>query len=121
MSDSLRSALSSAVRTAGIVAVNRSRGGPPATAAERILARGFQPFFLAASMDDTSSIAAPSDSDDEFPAVTVPSLLKYGASLLRPATVVSGRTHSSASKRMVCLRSGTWMGVISFLKAPSAM
>ena len=73
-------------------------GGPPPTANERTLARGFNPSASAFSLSMIIPAAAPSLVCDEFPAVTEPSAENAGFNVDRTSFVVPGRTPSSAEK-----------------------
>src|SRR5580704_2791225 len=66
-------------------------------------------------------MAAPSLRPLEFPAVTVPpSALNAGLSLARPSRVVSARACSSPRNTVIPFRPGTFTGVSSSVKTPSA-
>ena len=85
----------------------------------RIRARGLRPFSSAVARLVTTSAAAPSEIDEAFAAVTVPSLAKAGFR----CGIFSGRALpgcSSASIRVSPLRVVTVTGVISPLNALSA-
>ena len=88
-------------------------GSTPATAKEIISPTGFSPNSLAFSSDETNIAAAPSLIPDALPAVTVPSAVNTGFSLLNAAIETSlGCSSISKTPFLSCT------GTISFLKTP---
>jgi hypothetical protein len=67
-------------------------GSTPANPIDRIVARGFIPFFLAVSLDINTMDVAPAFNGDEIPAVITPSFLNAGFSEAMPSRVESART-----------------------------
>ena len=64
-------------------------------AVARILASGFRPNFCKADSDATTRAAAPSESCEALPAVTVPSGRNAGFNFANPSAVESARMPSS--------------------------
>ena len=105
-------------------------GGTPATPNPRKRSSGVSPFFSAVSRSITITPAAPSESGDALPAVTVPLPLKTGRSFASPSRVVSARRCSSTSKVISrrfwlpfspALTSSKTTGTISSLNFPASV
>ena len=95
-------------------------GSSPAEAPTTNLAIGFTPSSFAFSSLITTIAAAPSLMPEAFAAVTVPSALNAGRSLLMPSAVTPARGPSSLSNITVSFLTLTGTGTISSLKRPSA-
>mmetsp|Transcript_30938 Transcript_30938/g.100755 ORF Transcript_30938/g.100755 Transcript_30938/m.100755 type:complete len:216 (+) Transcript_30938:130-777(+) len=90
-------ARSSAFWVAGMGPVSIATGSAAATATSRTRASGVSPYFLSAASLTTSIAAAPSAICDADPAVSLPPCAgERGLSFASDASVVPGRTHSSA-------------------------
>ncbi len=93
----------------------------PATAIERITARGFKPNACARSADISNIAEAPSDKAEDVAAVTVPPFgSNTGRNALNASRFASGRITSSMSQRIL-KPFASWPSTptISFLKRPS--
>src|SRR5699024_4693428 len=95
MSEALRPDFASAFCVAGIGAVSMMTGSVAASAAVWTRAMGVSPSSFALSSVMTSSIEAPSEICEEFPAVMTPSSRKTVLSLPRDSSVPPGRMPSS--------------------------
>ncbi|MNE30371.1 hypothetical protein D3C81_319020 [compost metagenome] len=74
----------------------------PATAIERITARGFKPNACARSADISNIAEAPSDKAEDVAAVTVPPFgSNTGRNALNDSRFASGRITSSMSQRIL--------------------
>ena len=95
-------------------------GSTPASAYPVKVAKIGKFNVLATSLVVKIKAAAPSLIPEEFPAVTIPSVLKTGLNELRDSTVVSGRILSSLSIEITCFifLFVSSIGVISLLKVP---
>src|SRR5579859_4193092 len=96
-------------------------GSTPATAQLTMRARGFHPAAAALPAEVSTSAAAPSLMQEEFPAVTDPPLRKTGLSFASFSTVLSPRGCSSVSKRAAsATRSCPWMCRRAKAKPPAS-
>ena len=75
-------------------------GSTPAAALALTRASGSSPCSATASAEASSTAAAPSDSGDELPAVTVPSGRKTGFNAASDSVDASGRMPSSVARSL---------------------